>query len=271
MSEMASVGKILVVDDEETMRRSLADILRLEGFQVQVAPSGAVAVDVLRHQQIDLMLLDLKMPGMDGLDVLREAAVIAPDTMVILLTAHGSLESAMEALRQQAFDYLLKPSTPAKIISAVQKAMLRRNEALSKRMLIEQLDTSLQKLKGVERGEYSSPAPNTVVSLGAGLYVDFSRRLLWLDGENQKANLTPTEGKLLNVLVEHAGKVLEHKELVRLVQGYDVNEWEAPEVLRPLVSRLRQKLARFPGGDGLIVNVRGTGYLFERRGRDRRS
>ncbi len=83
-----------------------------------------------------------------------------------------------------------------------------------------------------------------------------------------KVRLTPTEGKLLKVLLENRGRVLTHRELVLMVQGYEVTDWEAPEVLRPLVSRLRQKLKRFPGAESWIVNVRGTGYVLERRQRD---
>ncbi len=83
-----------------------------------------------------------------------------------------------------------------------------------------------------------------------------------------KVRLTPTEGKLLKVLLENRGRVLTHRELVLMVQGYEVTDWEAPEVLRPLVSRLRQKLKRFPEGESWIVNVRGTGYVLERRQKD---
>jgi two-component system KDP operon response regulator KdpE len=81
--------------------------------------------------------------------------------------------------------------------------------------------------------------------------------------------LTPTEAKLLKVLLENRGRVLTHRELVLLVQGYEVTDWEAPEVLRPLVSRLRQKLNNFQEGESWIVNVRGTGYVLERRVWDR--
>jgi two-component system KDP operon response regulator KdpE len=82
------------------------------------------------------------------------------------------------------------------------------------------------------------------------------------DGE-KKITLTPTEGKLLKVLLENRKRVFTHRELVALVQGYETSDWEAPEVLRPLISRLRRKLAVFPEGNKWITNVRGTGYVFE--------
>ena len=91
--------------------------------------------------------------------------------------------------------------------------------------------------------------------------VDLARREIWRG--NERVKLTPTEGKLLKVLFENKGRVMSHKNLVFLVQGYDIAEWEAPEVLRPLVSRLRRKLSTFPNGENWIVNVRGTGYVFD--------
>lgn len=254
-------ARILVVDDEETMRHSLADILRLEGYQVQAVSHGAAAVDLLKRETYDLMLLDLKMPGMDGLEVLRIATKSAPDTLVILLTAHGSLESAIQALRQEAFDYLLKPSTPQQIIKSVEGALSRRAETLRKRLLIDRLDASLQELIDVERRELEPAGSKHSIILGDGISVDLPRREI--SRGDQKVSLTPTEGKLLKVLLDNRGRVLSHRELVQLVQGYEVAEWEAPEVLRPLVSRLRQKLSRFPGGKSWINNVRGTGYILE--------
>jgi DNA-binding NtrC family response regulator len=112
-------GKILVVDDESTARKSWADILRLESYQVATASSGEAAVAALQKETYDIMLLDLRMPGMDGLEVLKSASKIAPDTQIIVLTAHGSLESAIEALRQGAHDYLLKPASPEQVLSSV--------------------------------------------------------------------------------------------------------------------------------------------------------
>jgi len=261
-------GKVLVVDDEETMRRSLADILRLEGYQVQTVSSGEAAIQLLGTDTIDLILLDLKMPGIDGLEVMRVASRVTPDTMIIFLTAHGSLESAIEALRQHAFDYLLKPSSPNQILESVSKAMERRYEIQQRRALLEQMGASLMILREGEQREISLPIEQDIIPLMEGVVFDLARREIW-QGDNpieqEKISLTPTEAKLLRVLLENRGRVLTHRELVLMVQGYEVTDWEAPEVLRPLVSRLRQKLGNFPGGEAWIVNVRGTGYVFERR------
>lgn len=254
-------AKILVVDDEAMVRSSLEETLRLEGYEVMAVSGGEAALEVLQQEPFDLILLDLKMPGMDGIDVMRAASKIAPDTKIILLTGHGSMESAVEALRFGAHDYLLKPSPSSEILSSVARAIARRTEQQQKRLLLEQLDSSLQRLKDVEGMENAPLAEQQTIALDDGVMIDLARREMWRG--NQRVSLTPTEGKLMKVLLENRGRVLTHRELVLLVQGYETSDWEAPEVLRPLVSRLRRKLSVFPNGENWIINVRGTGYVFE--------
>jgi len=253
--------KILVVDDEKAARKSLADILRLEGYDVDAVDDGSKALELLDVQSFDLMLLDIRMPGVDGVEVMQKAIEISPDTQIILLTAHGSMESAIEALRYGAHDYLIKPSSPQEILSSVASALAQHAETQHKRLLLDQLENSLQQLKNVEGVSQANVVGQRVVNLPDGVMVDLARREIWRG--NERVTLTPTEGKLLKVLFENKGRVMSHKDLVFLVQGYEITDWEAPEVLRPLVSRLRRKLSVFPNGDEWIVNVRGTGYVFD--------
>jgi DNA-binding response OmpR family regulator len=260
------IAKILVVDDEDAARVTLADILRLEGYAVSEAANGVEALDHLRASCFDLMLLDIRMPVMDGIEVLQRASEISPETLVILLTAHGSMESAIEALRQGAYDYLTKPSSPQEILSSVAGGLSRRAEILRKRLLLNQLDDSIRQLKNAEGVTQSTSSGSRLITFPHGVLVDLARREIWRG--NDKVSLTPTEGKLFQVLVENQGRVMKHRELVFLVQGYEITDWEAPEVLRPLVSRLRRKLAEFPGGGQWITNVRGTGYVFEVPGKE---
>jgi DNA-binding response OmpR family regulator len=254
-------AKILVVDDEKVARKSLADILRLEGYDVTEVEEGPKALDLLKEESYDLMLLDIRMPGMDGIEVMQKATESSPDTEIIMLTAHGSMESAVESLRFGAHDYLIKPSSPQEILSSVAGALARHAEAQRKRLLLGQMETSLQQLKDAEGVSQANVAGQRVISLPDGVMVDLARREVWRG--NDRVMLTPTEGKLLKVLLENKGRVMTHKDLVFLVQGYEITDWEAPEVLRPLVSRLRRKLSKFPDGDKWIVNVRGTGYVFD--------
>jgi DNA-binding response OmpR family regulator len=255
-------GKILIVDDEKAMRKSLEEILNLEGYQVKSVPDGASAVASLEAGDFDLMLLDLKMSGMDGLEVLQFAAENVPKCKVIMLTAHGSLESAIEALRRGAHDYILKPAKPEELVTSVGKAMSARQDSERKQLLLAQMEASIQELKDSETGGTPIEVSRTVMVLGDNIRIDLERREIWTD-EDDKVQLTPTEGKLMQILLENRGRVLSHKDLVFLVQGYQTTDWEAPEIMRPLVSRLRRKLAQFDGGEDWIVNVRGTGYVFD--------
>lgn len=234
-------NNILIVDDEPIARQSLSDILRLEGHNVVSVASGEAAVDYLRNYAVDLMIVDLKMPGMNGLDVIQVANQLAPDAQIILLTAYGSMESAVEALRQRVHDYLLKPASPNQIIESVRRGLERRAARLAQ--------------------QSEALVEASLVKIPHGIEIDLMRRTV--SGKGVMENLTPAEGHLLKVFVENPAKVFTHRELVLLVQGYDVSQREAQEILRPLVSRLRHKLESFPSLYERIVSVRGTGYVFE--------
>jgi DNA-binding response OmpR family regulator len=208
------------------------------------------------------MLLDLKMPGVDGLEVLKFAAENVPKCKVIMLTAHGSLESAIEALRQGAHDYILKPAKPEELVASVAAGMEDRKDSERKQLLLAQMEASIQELRDSESGGEPVEVSRTVMVVGNNVKIDLERREIWTN-EDDKVQLTPTEGKLMQILLENRGRVLSHKDLVFLVQGYQTTDWEAPEIMRPLVSRLRRKLAHFEGGDNWIINVRGTGYVFD--------
>ena len=237
---------ILVVDDEPVSRQSLTDILRLEGYTVNSVPNGQAAVEYVRTHPVELVVVDLRMPGMDGLEVVQVVNQISPETEVILLTAFGSTESAVQALRLRIHDYLLKPAPPAQVVNSVKKGLTRREARL--------------KMRG---GTSPSDVDDGIAefSLKDGTHIDLSRRQV--RKKEHIIHLTPAEGRLLRVLIENPGRVYSHRELVLLVQGYDTSQREAPEILRPLVSRLRHKLETFPALSDRIVSVRGTGYLYE--------
>jgi DNA-binding response OmpR family regulator len=284
--------RLLVVDDEETARTSLCEILRLEGYQVESASDGSTAISKITQQAAlgfpyDLILLDLKMPRIDGLEVLRFITKQTPDAtdpnrpLVILLTAHGSLESAIEALRHGAHDYLLKPSSPEQIIKSVSRALEVKSERKQKSSLINDLEVSIQKLKTIVEPAYTSTNQKDTIAkdkmqnergkekvyhLENGINIDLARREVFMRSSGNVKRLfklTPTEGKLMGVFLDHPHRVYSHRELVAQVQGYETKDWEAAEVLRPLVSRLRRKLSQIPGGENWILSIRGTGYVFD--------
>src|SRR5437016_3348895 len=104
-----SKGEILIADDEAAVRESVAEVLRDEGYQVTTAADGTAALAALETHDFDVILSDLRMPGADGLALLRRARDVSPQTLVLLMTAHATVETAIEALQRGAQDYLLKP------------------------------------------------------------------------------------------------------------------------------------------------------------------
>ena len=240
---------ILIVDDEPIALKSLGDILTLEGYKVATAENGQEAVNYVRNHYVDLMIVDLRMPGIGGLEVVQIVNDISQDTEIILLTAFGSTDSAVKALRLRIHDYLLKPASPAKILASVQMGLSRREDKLRTK-------------EGYE-AETRVDERLATVKLRDGTVIDLARRLITY--ENKEVHLTPAEGRLLRLFVENVGRVFSHRELVLLVQGYETAQHEAPEILRPLVSRLRQKIRKVPALKGSVVSVRGTGYVFEHK------
>jgi two-component system, OmpR family, KDP operon response regulator KdpE len=193
--------------------------------------------------------VDLRMPGMDGLEVIQVVNQSSPETEVILLTAYASTETAIQALRLRVHDYLLKPALPTQIVSSVKKGLARRETRMKGRS-----DSNLS----------PSEEATSEYRFKDGTIADLSRRMI--RKKKKVAHLTPAEGRLLRVLLENSGKVFSHRDLVLLVQGYDTSPQEAPEVLRPLVSRLRHKLEDFPDLMSRISSVRGTGYVYDADG-----
>lgn len=235
------LNHIMVVDDEEVARETLSEIIKMEGYDVTTFSNGESAIEFIRNNSVDLILLDVKMPGMGGHEVVKVVTQISPDTEIILLTAFGSMASAVEALRQRVHDYLLKPASPTQILDSIKNGLARREK----------------RLKALEE----EASPTLFYNFADGIGVDLSRRRI--SNKNKSEFLTPAEGQLLKVFIENPGKVFSHRDIVLLVQGYEVSNKEAQEILRPLVSRLRTKLVDFPSLLERVISVRGTGYVFE--------
>lgn len=117
-----TIQKILIVDDEMLVRNFLAETLRRKKFEVETAESGQKALNLLKDTPFDMIITDMKMPGMTGIDVLRKAKELSPHTIVVIITAFGSIENAVEAMRLGAFNYLIKPFSPDTIEAVIEKA-----------------------------------------------------------------------------------------------------------------------------------------------------
>jgi DNA-binding response OmpR family regulator len=245
--------RVLVVDDDPVGRATLREILALEGYQVEQAAGGREALEKLGSKAFQLMLLDLKMPDVDGLSVLEAVPGKAPDVQVVILTAHGSMESAIQAVRHGAHDYLLKPASTHEILATLARAGERWEELARNRRRL----ASVEGLASEPHGE-NAAGEDECLDLG-DVRVDVARRRV--EGGGTEIELTPAELRLLQALYRERGQVVAYATLVGHVQGYSVEAWEAPGMLRPVVSRVRRKLKAAGVRGEWITTVRGSGYL----------
>jgi len=233
--------KILVVDDEERMARFIRLNLEHDGFLVIEVYKGMQAVQALRDQMPDVVLLDVMLPDIDGFEVLqliREVSAVP----VIMLTAKGEEDDRVKGLELGADDYITKPFSPRELVSRV-KAVLRRTEA-------------------------PGGGAKELIEVDEHLKLDFGRREVWLDGELIK--LRPTEYRLLYHLVQNAGWVLTYDQILSKVWGYEYRD--EPHYVRLYVNYLRQKLEKDPANPIYILTERGVGYRFvdfQRKGEEK--
>lgn len=254
-------ARILLVDDEASIRITLGALLERSGYDVTPTESSKQALQLLERQAFDLLLTDLKMPEIDGMRVVAAARQCQPDVAVIVLTGHGSLDTAIDGLHQQIFDYLLKTSTPDQVIARVKAGLAARAQQQRQQQLIDVVGSALNELRGERPAQDAvQPADHTgrVFTIGM-LQLDTWRQEATLGGRT--LILTPTEFRVLLCLAEHAGSMLSYTQLVRCAQGYDAGELEASELIKPHIHHLRQKLETDPSTPHYILNVRGKGYL----------
>ena len=237
---MADLLRTLVVDDEEKIRFFLTETLERVGHVVTAVASGEEALDRLQETAFDLAILDLKLGGpIDGQRILEAIRWRWPTTVVIMLTAHGSLESAVDAIQEGVDGYLLKPVRPADVRQAVEEALYRRQKLLE----AEEQDLTDQIL---ERGPFS---------------VDLERHEVTYEG--RPLDLSPRDFKLLVHLMQNAPQVVGPKQLVRVVRQYEPDHMhEAREIIKWYIHRLRKKVEPDPSNPRYILNVRGVGYRF---------
>lgn len=254
---------ILIVDDESAVRLFLAEELAQEGYKVLTASSGEEALARLQEETIDLVLLDLKMEGMDGLQVMEAIQKQSLPPVIIMLTAYATLDSAIAAMRRGGSDYLLKPCSTEELLASVAKGLSRRREELHRQELVNLIEESARKLKAVpspateKRGP--PPAPPRFLER-RDLLVDRERLMVTRQGSPVK--LTPTEFRLLILLMERSGQPVSYQELARGIYGHGGEKWEARQALGTHLWRLRRKLGTDPQGIPYVKNIRGQGYMF---------
>ena len=226
---MTAGARILVVDDEASIRRSLKKNLETRGYTVDAAETGEKAMKAFENRRPDLLILDLLMPGMGGIDVVRKLRAVST-IPIIVLSAIGEESQKVQALELGADDYMTKPFGMEELFARV-RSLLRRAAGAT------------------------SAAP---VFVAGDLSVNFDRREVSLAG--QLVKLTPTEYDLLKYMIEHAGKVLTHRMLLQEVWGQAYVD--QAQYLRVFVGQLRKKIEKHPGRPRFILTDPGVGYRF---------
>jgi len=229
---------ILVVDDEPRMIRFIQMNLELEGYRVIEATNGVEAVDKVREDLPDLVVMDVQMPEMDGfeaLELIRRVSTVP----VVMLTVKADEDDKVRGLELGADDYVTKPFSPRELSSRI-KALLRRLEMPS------------------------LPA-RTVIRIDDRLTVDFQRHQVFVAGELVK--LRPTEYRLLYHLISNAGWVMSHEALLSKVWGHEYRS--ESHLLRLYITYLRKKIEADPANPQYILTERGVGYRFVDFGRQR--
>jgi len=220
---------VLVVEDEIEIARVVRDYLRNAGFEVIVVGDGGSAVASVRSAKPDLLVLDLGLPGRDGLDVAREIRRWS-DTPIVMLTARGDETDRIVGLEIGADDYVVKPFSPKELVARV-RAVLRRTRTAARGDEI------------VRAGDVEIDTAKMRVSVG-GAQVD----------------LTPTEFQLLATLAREPGRVFTRSQLLDAVHGVAIESYE--RAIDAHVKNIRRKLEPTPGSPRYIVTVHGVGYRF---------
>jgi two-component system, OmpR family, alkaline phosphatase synthesis response regulator PhoP len=232
--------KILVVDDDENLRRLIAAYLESEGYEVEEAADGPSAIGAVERAEPQLVVLDLMLPGVGGLEVARQIRSTRT-TPILMLTARGSDDDMLQGFGAGADDYLVKPFSPKVLVARV-KAVLRRAGAES-----DEGQTGLLTLPGIS--------------------IDPKAREVRVEGRG--IELTGTEFELLRVLAEHPGWVYAREELLESVWGYSyLGDSRLVDVH---IANLRKKIGDDPADPHFIRTVRGVGYKFQTPSADPRT
>jgi two-component system KDP operon response regulator KdpE len=227
---MTRPSRILLVDDEMAIQRTVVPLLRSRGYEVEAAATGGDALAALDTQPPDVIILDLGLPDIDGLEVCARVRARS-DVPIIVLSARGAEPQKVAALDQGADDYITKPFGPEELLARV-RAALRRTLAAAE--------------------------PSTGQMVRGEVTIDFDRHRVYRQGD--EVRLTPKEFDLLVLLAQRAGQVVTHRTILKTIWG--PNAVDQPEHLRVLMGQLRKKLEPDPARPRYLLTEPWVGYRF---------
>jgi DNA-binding response OmpR family regulator len=254
--------RILVVEDNPTARVALTARLQAAGYSVVIAADGETALQLLTAEHFDLVLTDIVMGDVSGIDVLRCARQLASIPEVILLTGHGALDTCMAAVREGAFEYLLKPCPTERLLDCVQRALVHHAaeqqirqaaSSLVSALAVRHAGQGIDQAGGPHPGDTAGAVPAPAQQQVGELLLGRTRQLVQFRGH--PVVLTTTEYAVLRRLAETPGQVISYSDIVRASHGLDLSTAQAKILLKAHINNLRKKLA-----PAYIVNERGRGY-----------
>lgn len=264
---METTDTILIVDDEKNLRSSLSKILNYQGYSVNTAANGQEALQYLQAGAYNLAFYDLMLPGMDGVTLIKETHKIYPDMPVLILTANATLESAIEAVRSGARDYLIKPVDPPLLIKRVKEILEEQQQPRRQREIINKIQTLASELENYSEDNIGVNIAN-IPKIGAAdptrilqrgeFQLDLHARHATL--KNHFLDLSPANFDFLSTLVRHSPNPVSYQNLVQESQGYEVDRTEAQEMARWRIHELRKIIEPVPKKPTFIITVRGKGY-----------
>jgi DNA-binding response OmpR family regulator len=260
-------GHILIIDDEASLRQTMARILLRVGFQVTTVSSGQESFAVLNEQAFDLVYLDIRLPDMNGLEILKTIRTQFPELPIILFTAQPDLHSAVEALRSGATDYLMKPLKPETVIERTRQVIEEQYKKKRRRAILQQMEALQAELDAIDEVENSQKKVTGSLPMGRLSDRFIQRGILNLDLHTRRAiikdrvvSLPPTSFDYLLVLTRHSPNVVDYQTLVSEAQGYVSDAREAQELTKWHIHNIRQAIETDDRNSIHVINVRGSGY-----------
>jgi DNA-binding response OmpR family regulator len=264
---MATNPTILIIDDELNLRHSLSLIFKRAGYITTTASNAAEALQLLQAGAFDLTFLDIKLPDQSGIQLLPKIRNLYPDMPVLILTAHATLNTAIEAVRLGARDYLLKPVDPETILERVRKLLSEQKPPKRRREIAAQIQSLLSELQSIDGSEsvtaestFSESILDPARFLKCGL-MTLDRHTHSIQFKEKKTTLPPTTFDFLVTLARHSPNPVSYEKLVMESQGYqDISRVEAREITRWQMHELRSLLEPDPRHPQMIITVRDVGY-----------
>ena len=258
--------KILIIDDEPALRQTLGAILKRAGYAPVLAGTGQEGMQKLREDTYSLLFLDIKLPDGLGVDLLPEIHQIDPELPVIVLTAHATLEAAMQAVRGGARDFLLKPIDPAAILERVSQVLEENKEPIRQRQILSQVQGLLAELGSPTPIDTQSatvmpgltdPNEGRYISCGP-IKADLHTRHIILD--NDVVSISPTSFDYLVTLMQHSPDTVTFENLVKESQGYISTRIEARDITRWHIHKIRKAIEKDTSDPHYLITVRDSGY-----------